>query len=108
VLPWSLYGVKLLLTYRENAQRPLGVIAEAFEQDLHLYFSLTGWVVMNRRTTIPLAIEQPIIACTAGLVGKKPTKPCKTDKTAIATPYWTVLDFIACLKALITFASCSF
>jgi hypothetical protein len=32
-------------------------------------------VVIKRRTTIALAIAQPITACTAGLAGINPTKP---------------------------------
>jgi len=61
-----------------------------------VYFSLTGMVVMKRNTTIALAMPQPIIACTAGLAGINPTKPCKTDRHANAIPNCTVLDFSAC------------
>jgi len=57
-------------------------------------------VVIKRNTTMPDAMPQPIIACIAGLVGKKPTKPCKTDRLAIAIPNCTVRDLSACLNIL--------
>ena len=62
------------------------------------HFSLTGWVVINRRTMIVAAIQHPIRACNAGLAGKNPTKPCKTERTAMATPYCTVRDLKACFS----------
>lgn len=56
---------------------------------------------MNRNTTMPQAIPTPIAACNAGVVGRKPTKPCRTDKDARTMPYCTVLDLSACLIAII-------
>lgn len=52
-------------------------------------------VVIKRRITIPLAIAQPMTACTHG-DGIKPTNPCSTDRQASATPNCTVLLLSAC------------